>query len=72
MRAFIYEEVKKGKILLMRDIALYAKKICKDKDFLGSIGWVKNFMKRYPEMRKMYDAARQGQPIELESMDNKS
>jgi hypothetical protein len=44
--------VSKGNTLTMPQIANYAKRISRgNRNFMGSVGWVKNFMKRYPEMR---------------------
>lgn len=45
-------QVRRGKILTMKMIAEQAKKIAKNTQyFLASDGWVKNFLKRHPDMR---------------------
>lgn len=50
----------------MGEIAKTAKKVCinrKDSSkFLGSIGWVRHFLKRYPKMRFLYDVSRSNKP----------
>lgn len=43
----------------MQMIADEAKNILRGtKQFTASLGWVKNFLKRYPEMRELYDYSR--------------
>lgn len=59
---FVIEQVSLGKSLSMQDIANYAKIIAvKDGNlgyFMASTGWVRNFMRRYPKMRILYERSR--------------
>lgn len=52
MKKFIHSEAMKGNLLTMQIIGSEARKIAKgNENFLGSIGWVKNFFKRFPKMK---------------------
>lgn len=42
----------------MQQISDEARKIGRSQNFLGSLGWVKHFLKRYPEMRDLYTYSR--------------
>jgi len=59
VQKFIRDQVQRGIVLTMQSIADEARKIARNnKNFLASLGWVKNFLKRYPEMRELYQISR--------------
>jgi hypothetical protein len=50
--------VRTNQPLTIQKIAEEGKFISKKNQFMGSHGWAKNFLKRYPEMRQLYDKSK--------------